>query len=338
MSEQNSKSLSVSFRVDDGVLGHNNREFIADNVDGERISDNITYVRRDIREVYDELFGKVLAEYNAKQRRNDRKIEDYYEHIKNGDRVKPFYEVVVQFGDVQTCGLKSGKWEDAKILLHEFMHDFEERNPNLKVFNAVMHLDEATPHLHIDFIPIAHNAKKGLPIKVSMKGALREQGFTATNRLQNEWAAWEESERKVMTEILRKHDLERDVKDIHREHYSVDEYKEYATQRTEIAKINSHINQLKKKSPAELTPDEVELIVNQNDFMRSEIQKRDEKISSLSRKLGAKFVAFEIYSEDKLQYVAVELEKANVPFVEESNALHIPRLRAKDRRRDCRSL
>lgn len=324
MSGQNSKSLSVSFSVDDGVLGHNNREFIADNVDGERISDNITYVRRDIREVYDELFGKALAEYNAKQRRNDRKIEDYYEHIKSGDRVKPFYEIVVQFGDIQTCGLKSGKWEDAKILLHEFMRDFEERNPNLKVFNAVMHLDEATPHLHIDFIPVAHNAKKGLPVKVSMKGALREQGFTSTNRLQNEWAAWEECERKVMTEILRKHDLERDVKDIHREHYSVDEYKEYAAQRTEIAKINSHINQLKKKNPAELTSDEIELIMNQNDIMRSEIQKRDEKISSLSRKLGAKFVAFDIFSEDKLQYVAAELDKANVPFVEESNTLYIP--------------
>lgn len=231
---------------------------------------------------------------------------------------------MVQFGDIQTCGLKSGKWEDAKILLHEFMHDFEKRNPNLKVFNAVMHLDEATPHLHIDFIPVAHNTKKGLPVKVSMKGALREQGFTSANRLQNEWSAWEERERKVMTEILRKHDLERDVKDVHREHYSVDEYKKYAAQRTEIAKINSHINQLKKKNPAELTPDEVELIVNQNDFMRSEIQKRDEKISSLSRKLGAKFVAFDIFSEDKLQYVAAELEKANVPFVEESNTLHIP--------------
>lgn len=231
---------------------------------------------------------------------------------------------MVQFGDVQACGLKSGKWEDAKILLHEFMHDFEQRNPNLKVFNAVMHLDEATPHLHIDFIPVSHNAKKGLSVKVSMKGALREQGFTSTNRLQNEWAAWEERERKVMTEILRKHDLERDVKDIHREHYSVDEYKEYAAQRMEIAKINSHINQLKKKNPAELTPAEVELIVNQNDFMRSVIIKRDEKISSLSKKADAKFVAFDIFSEDKLQYVVAELEKANVPFVEESNTLHVP--------------
>lgn len=324
MSEQNSKSLSVSFRIDDGVLGHNNREFIAKNVDPGRIQDNITYVSRDIREVYNELFGQALGEYNAKQRRNDRKIEDYYEHIESSDRVKPFYEVVVQFGDIQTCGLKSGKWEDAKILLHEYMHGFEQRNPNLKVFNAVMHLDEATPHLHIDFVPVARNNKQGLSVKVSMKGALKEQGFTATNRLQNEWSAWEERERKAMTEILHKHDLSRDVKDVHREHYTVDEYKEYAAQRLEIKRTNEHINAMKKRNPAELTLDEVELIVNQNDFMRSEIKKRDEKIASLSEKAGAKFVRLEIFDEDKLQYVAAELEKANVPFVEENTALNIP--------------
>ncbi len=324
MSGQNSKSLSVSFRVDDGVLGHNNRDFIANNVDGERTQDNIVYRQQDIREIYDNLFGQALAEYNAKQRRNDRKIADYYEHIANSDRVKPFYEVVVQFGDVDTCGLKSGKWEQARRMLDEYMRDFEQRNPNLKVFNAVMHLDEATPHLHIDFVPITRKAKLGLSVKVSMKGALMEQGFTATHRLQNEWSAWEEQEREVMTEILRKHDLSRDVKDVHREHLTVDEYKDYAAQKAEIQKTNEHINQLKKKNPAELTSDEIELIKNQNDIMRSEIQKRDEKISSLSRKLGAKFVAFEIFDDDKLQYVAAELEKSNVPFVEENTSLYIP--------------
>ena len=204
------------------------------------------------------------------------------------------------------------------------MKGFENRNPNLKVFNAVMHLDEATPHLHIDFIPVAHRNQKGLSVKNSMSGALREQGFTSSNRMQNEWSAWEERERGTMTEILRRHDLSRDVKDVRREHYTVDEYKEYAAQRTEIRRTNEHINLLRKKDPADLTPDEIELIKNQNELMRSEIQKRDEKISQLSRKLGAKFIPFEIFSDDKLQYVAAELEKANVPFVEESNALHIP--------------
>lgn len=324
MSEQNTKSLSVSFRMDDGIIDHNNREFIPKNVDAGRIQDNITYSKRNIREVYDELFGQALTEYNVKQKRADRKILNYYEHIKSDGRLKPFYEIVVQFGDIETCGLKSGKWEQAKLLLDDYMKDFESRNPNLKVFNAVMHLDEATPHLHIDFIPIAKNMRKGLPVKVSMKGALREQGFTSSNRFRTEWTAWAERERNVMTDILRKHDLNRDVKDIHRDHYSVDEYKEYAAQRTEIRRTNEHINELKKKHPAELTSDEVELIINQNDIMRSEILKRDEKIASLTKKADAKFIPFEIFSEDKLQYVTAELKKANVPFVEENTTLYIP--------------
>lgn len=204
------------------------------------------------------------------------------------------------------------------------MKGFEKRNPNLKVFNAVMHLDEATPHLHIDFIPFTRNTQKVLSVKVSMKGALREQGFSSANRFQNEWAAWEESERGAMIEILHNHDLSRDVKNVRRAHLTVDEYKQYAIQKSEVRKINDQINELKKKNPADLTAAEIELLKNQNDIMRSEIQKRDEKISSLSRKLGAKFIPFEIFSEDKLQYVADELSKANVPFVEENNTLHIP--------------
>ncbi|MCH5204979.1 MAG: plasmid recombination protein, partial [Oscillospiraceae bacterium] len=167
MSEVNGKNLSISFRLDDGVIGHNNREFIAKNIDAGRTGDNIIYAQRDIREMYNELFGQALAEYNAKQKRADRKIPDYYEHIKNDGRLKPFYEVVVQFGDVGSCGQQSGNWENAKQMLDEYMRDFEKRNPNLKVFNAVMHLDEATPHLHIDFIPVKRNNVKGLSVKVS---------------------------------------------------------------------------------------------------------------------------------------------------------------------------
>ena len=162
MGGQNSKNLSISFRIDSGVIGHNNRDIIAKNVDGERTGDNIIYENRDIREKYNELFGQALAEYNASQKRADRKINDYYEHIKNDGRIKPFYEIIVQFGDVDSCGLKSGNWETAKQMLDSYMRGFEQRNPNLKVFNAVMHLDEATPHLHIDFIPITHSKVRGL--------------------------------------------------------------------------------------------------------------------------------------------------------------------------------
>ena len=330
MSEKNGKQLSISFRVDAGVVEHNNREFIARNVDGERIGDNITYRREDLREFYQKLFGQALADYNAGKKRPYQRISDYYEHIKNGKQERLFEEIVVQFGDMETCGLKSGKrgagsaWEEAKLMLDDYMRGFKKRNPNLKVFNAVMHLDEATPHLHIDFVPITHSGSRGLSTRVSMSGALREQGFTSANKMQNEWAAWEERERGIMTDILRAHDLSRDVKNDTHAHLTVDEYKQKEMKKAEIRKLNAHINELKKKNPTELTEEEITLIKNQNDFMRSEILNYRDKVAALSRKVGAKFVSFEIFSEDKLQFVAAELEKSGIPFVEENSALHIP--------------
>ena len=321
MSEQ---KMSISFRVDDGVIEHNNRTVIAKNVDISRTEDNITYINTDIRDFYNQIFGEALTEYNDRQKRADRKITDYYEHIKNSDKGKLFYEIVVQFGDINDCGVGSRNWETAKNMLNEYMQEFEKRNPNLKVFNAVMHLDESTPHLHIDFIPVAHRNKKGLSVKNSMSGALREQGFSSSNRMQNEWTAWSESERSYMEQILHKHSLLRDDKNIHREHLSVEEYKERAHRAEELHRIQTRITELKKKSTEEYSAEEITLIKNQNDFLRSEITKRNETISALSEQVGAKFVPVDIFNEDKLQYIADGLTRAKIPFVAESSTLYIP--------------
>lgn len=118
--------------------------------------------------------------------------------------------------------------------------------------------------------------------------------------------------------------LSRDVKNDTHTHLTVDEYKQQEMKKAEIRKLNAHINELKKKNPTELTEEEIALIKNQNDFMRSEILNYRDKVAALSRKLGAKFVPFEIFSEDKLQFVAAELEKSGIPFVEENSTLHIP--------------
>lgn len=321
MSEQ---KMSISFRVDSGVLEHNNREIIAANVDPARINDNIIYTQIDLRNFYHQLFDDSLAEYNSKQNRADRKITDYYEHIKNSGKGKLFYEVVVQFGDMQECGLNSENWETAQDMLDEYMRDFEKRNPNLKVFNSVMHLDESTPHLHIDFVPLAKKNRKGLPVKNSMSGALREQGFSSSNKMQNEWTSWSESERSYMEEILHKHGLLRDDKNIHRGHLSVEEYKVLAHQAQNLQIIQNRITELKKKDNREYTAEEIALIKNQNDFLRSEITRRNETISTLSKQAAADFIPVDLFSEDKLQYVAEGLRQAKIPFVEENTTLYIP--------------
>ena len=324
MNENQHTGLSVSFRIDDGIIEHNNRSFIAKNVVRERIPDNITYKKQNIREFYSELFGEALAEYNSRMKRRDRIIPDYYEHIRKGKQEKTFEEIVVQFGDINDCAVGSENGELAKQMLDEYMRGFETRNPNLKVFNAVMHLDEATPHLHIDFVPITHTGSRGLSTRVSMSGALREMGFAPENKFLTEWVAWSDSERAVMEKILREHGLYRDDKNVHREHWSVDEYKRKKQAAQEIRSMNDHINALKKKSDDSYTSAEIAAIKNQNDYMRSEITKRDEKLAALSRQVNAAFVPYEIYSDDKLQYVADGLTRAKIPFIEESHMLYIP--------------
>lgn len=324
MSEKKASGLSVSFRVDSGFIDHNNRVITAHNVDILRTASNVTYTKIDLRDFYEQIFGTALAEYNAKQKRADRQIPDYYEHIKKSGKGKLFYEVVVQFGDLHDCGAGSENWNTAKSMLDNYMREFEQRNPNLKVFNAVMHLDESTPHLHIDFVPVAHKGQRGMPLKNSMSGALREQGFSSANRMENEWTAWSENERSVMEKILLKHGLRREDKNVHRPHLSVEDFKKVAHEAERISEINAHITALKKKPERELTSEDAVLLNNQNDFLRAEIMKRNETISDLSKRANATFVPVIVYNPDKLQYIADGLARAKIPFIAESNTLYIP--------------
>jgi hypothetical protein len=146
--------LSCSFTLGKQSTGnanieHNNREFISNNVDVSRLADNIVYVREDVRDVYDELFGEALKDYNAKQKRNDRKIHDYFEYVMNDSRKEAYYEIIVQFGDSDTAGIGTADGKFAIELLDEYARSFQQRNPNLRVINQIMHNDESSPHLHI---------------------------------------------------------------------------------------------------------------------------------------------------------------------------------------------
>jgi len=167
--------LSCSFTLgkasapNNANLEHNNRETLADNIDVARIGNNITYIQKDVRETYNELFGEALAEYNAKQTRAHRKIEDYYEHIENCRWEEAFYEVIIQYGDIDSAPVGSYDGELAVKMLHEYIMNFIERNKNLHVFSAALHLDETYPHAHIDFIPFyTEGRKNGLSKGVSI--------------------------------------------------------------------------------------------------------------------------------------------------------------------------
>jgi hypothetical protein len=223
-------ALSASFTLgkasapNGANVEHNNREFIAKNVDPTRIADNITYVKEDVQVAYNELFGEALVEYNSRQKRADRKIDDYFSHIENGKREESYYELIVQFGCSKTAPIGSENGEIVKKLLDEYMREFNKRNLNMHIFNAVLHADEASYHLHINVIPFyTQGRKNGLSKGVSMRAALDEQGFTNKHKMANSLVAWEDSELKFMEQILKRNGLSRDVKNALYEHKTVDE-------------------------------------------------------------------------------------------------------------------
>ena len=163
--------------VGKGSVNHNSRKFKAENVDGERSHFNVNYCNENIKTVYHKLFDEALQRYNEKQTRADRCIADYYEKIRNSKQEKSFHELILQIGDKENMSAGSENGQLARQILDEYYREFQLRNPNLYVFSAHIHMDEATPHLHIDFVPFTTGSKRGLDTRVSLKQALAAQGF-----------------------------------------------------------------------------------------------------------------------------------------------------------------
>ena len=216
---------TISAMVGKGSAAHNSREFIAENVDRERTPNNIEYINEPIKEVYHEMFDEALERYNEKQTRNDRKIDDYYEKIRMSKQEKPFHELIIQIGNKDDMASDSYMGDAAKRILDEYFQGFQERNPNLRVFSAHLHMDEATPHLHIDFIPFTTGSTRGLDTRVSLKKALEAQGFKGGSRSETEWNQWVNSEKEQLAKIMEEHNISWEKKGTHEEHLSVMDYK-----------------------------------------------------------------------------------------------------------------
>ena len=199
---------TISAMVGQGSVNHNSRKFHAKNTDPERSHLNITYCQENIKAVYHELFDEALERYNAKQTRADRRIEDYYEKIRSGKQEKPFHEIILQVGNRDDMSADSEEGQLAAAVLDEYMKGFQERNPQLRVFSAHLHMDEATPHLHIDFVPFTTGSKRGLDTRVSLKQALAAQGFQGGTRGDTEWSQWVRSEKEQLSLVMERHGIE----------------------------------------------------------------------------------------------------------------------------------
>ena len=224
---------TISFVKGRGHIRHNNRDFISNNVVPERSDWNQTYVKESIESAYNTCFGQALNDYNARQKRKDRQKHNYITEIRNSkNKEKVFYENVVQIGSkndtavVDENGCMTEEAEKAAKVLEKYAQTFQERNPNLYLFNCVLHMDEATPHLHMDYIPVANGYKSGMETRNSLTKALQQMGFDkAKSRNENETVAWQKREREYLTELCREQGIEIDVLGVSHDNLTLPEYK-----------------------------------------------------------------------------------------------------------------
>jgi DNA repair exonuclease SbcCD ATPase subunit len=237
---------TISFMTGKGSVNHNSRKFHAKNTDSERSCLNVEYCNENVKDVYHELFDEALAWYNEKQTRSDRRIDDYYEKIRSGKQEKPFHEIILQIGDKDNMGAKTENGQLAAKVLDKYMRDFQRRNPTLRVFSAYLHMDEATPHLHIDFVPYTTGSKRGLDTRVSLKQALSALGFKGGTRRETELNQWVAYEKEQFAAVMLEHGIEWEKKGTHEKHLSVLDFekKEWAK---EVAELEQSISDGKER-------------------------------------------------------------------------------------------
>lgn len=251
---------TISAMIGKGSVNHNTRAFTAKNVDKNRSADNVEFCQEDIKQVYHKLFDEARERYNAKQKRKDRMIDNYYEKIRRGKQEKLFHEVIFQIGNKDDMNAKNEDGLLAKRILTEFMDEFQARNPNLYVFSAHLHMDEETPHLHIDFVPYITGSKRGLDTRVSLKSALAAEGFTGGTRGATELNQWIASEKQELATVMERYGVEWLQKGTHEKHLSVLEFekqeraKEVAEldsqkqeKTSEVAKLNQAVSSMKQE-------------------------------------------------------------------------------------------
>ena len=260
--------------VGKGSVNHNSRKFHAANTDPARSHLNKEYINEDIRAVYHELFDEAVERYNAKQARQDRCIADYYEKIRSGKQEKPFHELILQIGNKDDCGAATPNGEKAAQMLDEYMRGFQKRNPTLRIFSAHMHMDEATPHLHIDFVPYTTGSKRGLDTRVSLKQALAALGFKGGTRGMTEWNQWVGAEKRYLAEIMQEHDIEWEQKGTHEKHLSVLDFKKQERAK-EVEELAQQTKQLTDRNHA---------LEDANDFLAHQLGQTTQEVENQQTK------------------------------------------------------
>ena len=307
-----SKALTFS-KQSGGNIEHNNRteKRERDNIDKERSKNNITLVNIPIKDFYEQEFSEAVKNYNEKQKRPSRKIGNYLEKVQEDKQLNEFYEIVVQIGDMHDTNCKDNPLNEIE-LLKKYVSDFQERYPNLKVFNAIIHLDEETPHLHLNYVPITENCKTGISKQNSQTKAFAEI-FPEMNGSGKAHEKFLEVERNNLGELMKDFNIEQTPPEKSHGNLSVAQYKVAAKIGTSLSqkfidninKKNLEMDFKKVLGKKIITDDQIEEINNKLSLKEFEIDKLKLKVSEL-------ISGIEKANEDKDKFMRNNLSKKYV--------------------------
>lgn len=291
--------MPISFTKAAGVtsISHNNRELTEkdwenefhSHIDRERTPDNVVIKQEHVRDAYERIFGEALEKYNDKQKRKDRKIDDYYDHVKNSKTLHTQYEFVVQVGKKEDFENNPENWETANNILLEYVEEFQERNPNFEVYNAVIHNDEASPHLHLNVIPVAEGYKRGLERQPAFNKALENQGIVFDKDSRTIFRNFREQEIDGIEQALNKKGIERlkvgtNNIENHHEYKKMKREVEKMTVEVETAKTDREVLESDKNAlEEEIEPLKAEYLglSAERDEIDDEIQKKQQQMSAI---------------------------------------------------------
>jgi hypothetical protein len=312
--------FSMSITKGLGNQKHNNRtqKETTKNVNHDLTFLNVTLLDEDIRSIYHVLFDPSLKKYNAKQKRNDRKINDYYSKIANSKQEKLFHELVVSIGNISNAI----RGDIANEIYTEFLKKFIDSNPQMKVFGAYIHHDEiGTVHMHLDYVPFSIGNKRGLETRVSNDKAIEQMGY-------RNWADWKDRQFETLEKICHGHGIERVSMDNHSRHMSVESYKKEQrmienlqnslehTLKTQnlpvIEQIEPHVNIITKKKTV---PYDEYLVLLKHD------KEQNDKISTLEKQIALQRAQISSLTNEKEKYKQDYLNTKKKAYIEENRRL-----------------
>lgn len=314
--------FSMSITKGLGNQKHNNRtqKETTKNVNHDLTFLNVTLLDENIRNVYHELFDPSLEKYNAKQKRSDRKIKDYYSKIANSKQEKLFHELVVSIGNIDNAI----RGDIANEIYTEFLKRFSDNNPQMRVFGAYIHHDEiGTVHMHLDYVPFSVGNKRGLETRVSNDKAIEQMGY-------RNWTDWKDRQFETLEKICHGHGIERVSMDNHSRHMSVESYKKeqrmienlqnslehtLKTQNLPVTEqIEPHVNRITKKKTV---PYNEYLALLEHDKEQSNI------INTLEKRITLQKAQICSLTDEKEKYKQDYLNIKKKAYIEENRRLEV---------------